>query len=82
MPDIVNPQITDAVTQSNVNVLGDVPSVATGNLMQATAMALATMAQNAVAAQQAATTILQASTTSGVSLLYSQAGLEVGDDEK
>jgi hypothetical protein len=76
MPDIVNPQITDAVTQSNLKVLGDLPAVATGNLVQATAMALATMAHNATAAQQAATTILQAATTTGVSLLYSHAGLE------
>ncbi|MDX2299324.1 MAG: RebB family R body protein, partial [Xanthomonadaceae bacterium] len=37
MADTVNPQITDAVTQSNVNVLGDAPAMAMGNLYQATA---------------------------------------------
>lgn len=70
MADIVNPQITDAVTQSNVKVLGDAPAMAMGALYQATAQALANAAHNATAAQQNANTILQATTTQGVALLY------------
>ena len=40
-PTAVNSQITDAVTQTNVKVLGDAPAMAMGNLYQATAQALA-----------------------------------------
>lgn len=70
MPETVNPQITDAVTQANTNVLGDAPAMAMGNLYQATAQALANAAHNATTAQQNASTILQATTTQGVAMLY------------
>ncbi|HEX8697647.1 MAG TPA: RebB family R body protein, partial [Myxococcaceae bacterium] len=39
-PTAVNDQITDAVTQANVKVLGDAPGIALGNLYQATSQAL------------------------------------------
>jgi len=68
--DIVNPQITDSVTQANVKVLGDAPAVATANLYQDSAQALSNAAHNATSAQQNANTILQATTTQGVSTLY------------
>ena len=51
-PTAVNSQITDAVTQTNVKVLGDAPAMAMGNLYQATAQALANAAHNATTAQQ------------------------------
>ncbi len=70
MAEIVNPIITDAVTQTNVKILGDAPGMAMGNLYQATAQALANAAHNATTAQQNANTILQATTTQGVALLY------------
>lgn len=66
----VNDQITDAVTQANVKVLGDAPAMAMANLYQATAQALSNAAHNATTAQQNANTILQATTTQGVALLY------------
>ncbi len=66
----VNPQITDAVTQANVKVLGDAPAVAMGNLYQATGQALSNAAHNATFAQQNANIVLQAATTQGVALLY------------
>lgn len=66
----VNPQITDAVTQANVEVLGSAPATALANLYQATAQALSIAAHNATAAQQNGTIILQATTTQGVALLY------------
>lgn len=72
MPDIVNPQITDAVTQANLKVLGDGPAVAMANLYQATAQALANAAHNATTAQQNANVVLQATTTQGVALIYAQ----------
>ena len=55
MPDIVNPQITDAITQTNVQILGTAPGTAMGNLFQATSQALGNAAHNATAAQQNAT---------------------------
>ena len=51
-PTAVNNQITDSITQANVQVLGDAPAVAMGNLYQATAQALANAAHNATKAQQ------------------------------
>jgi hypothetical protein len=70
-PTAVNDQITDSVTQSNVQVLGVAPSLAMGNLYQATAQALANAAHNATMAQQQMYMTAQAATTMGVSLLYS-----------
>ena len=70
-PTAVNSQITDAVTQSNVKVLGDAPAVAMGNLFQATAQALANAAHNATTSQQQTNITAQAATTQGVALLYS-----------
>jgi Killing trait len=70
-PTAVNDQITDSVTQSNVQVLGVAPSLAMGNLYQATAQALANAAHNATMAQQQMYVTAQAATTMGVSLLYS-----------
>lgn len=67
----VNDQITDAVTQTNVEVLGNAPAVAMGNLYQATAQALANAAHNATNAQQQTWVTAQAATTMGVSMLYS-----------
>lgn len=70
-PTAVNTQITDAVTQANVKVLGDAPAMALGNLYQSTAQALANAAHNATAAQQNANVAAQATTTQGVAVLYS-----------
>ena len=70
-PTAVNSQITDSATQANVEVLAVAPSVAMGNLYQATAQALANAAHNASSAQQQANVIMQASTTMGVATLYS-----------
>lgn len=70
-PTAVNSQITDSVTQSNLQVLGTAPAVAMCNLYQATAQALANAAHNATNAQQQMYVTAQAATTMGVSLLYS-----------
>lgn len=68
-PTAVNSQITDAVTQANVKVLGDAPAIAMGNLYQATAQALANAAQNATSAQQQNNALAQAVTTRCVQAL-------------
>lgn len=70
-PTAVNDQITDAVTQAGTQVLAVAPSVAMGNLYQATAQALANAAHNATLAQQQMYMAAQAATTTGVALLYS-----------
>ena len=51
--EVVNPQITDAVTEADTPVLGDAPAEA---------------AHNATSATQNSNTVLQATTTQGVSL--------------
>ncbi|MBQ1542554.1 glycerol-3-phosphate dehydrogenase [Caulobacter sp. CCUG 60055] len=70
-PTAVNDQITDSVTQPNVQVLGTAPAIAMGNLYQATAQALANAAHNATMAQQQMFVTAQTATTMGVALLYS-----------
>jgi len=70
-PTAVNDQITDSITQSNVQVLGLAPANAMANLFQATAQALANAAHNATMAQQQMNVTAQAATTAGVALLYS-----------
>ncbi|MCY7295022.1 RebB family R body protein [Alteromonas sp. a30] len=70
-PTSVNDQITDSVTQANVEVLSSAPASAMGNLFQATSQALANAAHNATAAQQQMNIVAQAATTTGVALLYS-----------
>ncbi|ROZ74908.1 RebB family R body protein [Ramlibacter sp. WS9] len=71
-PTSVNDQITDAVTQGNVSVLGDAPAVAMGNLYVAMAQALANAAQNATNAQQQNNILAQAATTRCVQALLSE----------
>ena len=70
-PTAVNSQITDSVTQSNVEVLGEAPAVGMGNLYQATSQALSNAAHNATTTQQQTNVTAQAATTMGVATLYS-----------
>jgi hypothetical protein len=77
-PTAINSQITDSVTQSNVEVLASAPAVALANLYQATAQALANAAHNAASAQQQLNITAQAATTAGVALIYAQASLGGG----
>lgn len=72
-PTAVNDQITDAVTQSNVKVLGDAPAQAMSSLYQATAQAMANAAQNAVTQQQATDSLREALTTRCVMALTAAA---------
>lgn len=51
MADIVNSQITDAVTQANVKLLGDAPAQSMGMVYQTMAHSLSLSMQNAVSAQ-------------------------------
>jgi hypothetical protein len=69
-PTAVNSQITDAVTQINVQVLGVSPATALGSYLQGAAVALTNAGHNAVAAQQQLNILAQAATTAGVNLIY------------
>lgn len=69
-PTAVNSQITDAVTQANVKVLGEAPAIGMGNLFVATSQALGDAAHNATNNQQQSSVTMQASTSQGVATLY------------
>ena len=69
MAEIVNPQITDAVTQTNVNVVGEAPAMAMGSLYQTIGNSVAMAAANAVYAQQQSNITYQAATTMAVKTL-------------
>ncbi|HSF42185.1 MAG TPA: RebB family R body protein [Thermoanaerobaculia bacterium] len=70
-PTLVNGQITDAVTQANVKILGEAPAQALGTLYQVMAQAVGLSMQNAVASQQQMTLLGTAATTQGINLLFS-----------
>jgi len=69
-PTLVNGQITDAVTQTNVKILGDAPGQAMGMVYQVMAHSVGIGMQNANTAQQQMTAVGQAATAEGISLLY------------
>lgn len=66
----VNSQVTDAITQTNVKVLGEAPAMAMGNLYQTIGNSVAMAAANAVYAQQQANVTYQAASTLGVTKLF------------
>lgn len=70
-PTAVNAQITDAVTQSNVKVVGEAPAIAMGSIYQSLAHSTGILFENAVAAQQQMNTIAQAAANQGVIQIYS-----------
>ncbi|MCJ9429359.1 RebB family R body protein [Kordiimonas marina] len=71
IPTPVNGQITDAVTQANVKVLGDAPAMAMGALYQSLAHSTGILYENAVGAQQQLGIAAQAATNQGVIQIYS-----------
>jgi hypothetical protein len=68
-PTATNDQITDAVTQADVTVLGHAPAMALSMVYQSLAQAMGLAAQNAVAAQQSLAAVNQAATASAVALI-------------
>lgn len=67
----VNSQITDAVTQSNVKVVGEAPAMAMGSIYQTMAHSTGILFENAVSAQQQQNTLAQAAANQGVMQIYS-----------
>jgi hypothetical protein len=70
-PTAINSQITDAVTQSNVKVLGDSPAMAMGAIFQSLAHSTGILYENAVSSQQQLAIAAQAATNQGVIQVYS-----------
>lgn len=68
-PTAVNDQITDSVTQTNLQAVGTSPSVSLGTLYQGKAHALSLALLNATAQQQQTAITAQASTTAAVAML-------------
>ena len=71
IPTPVNGQITDAVTQSNVKVLGDGPAMAMGAIYQSLAHSTGILYENAASSQQQLAIAAQAATNQGVIQIYS-----------
>jgi hypothetical protein len=69
-PTSVNDQVTDAVTQSNVKVIGEAPAMALGSLYQAMAHSTGVLFDKAVASQQQQNTLSQAAANMGVMQIY------------
>ncbi|CAD7714918.1 hypothetical protein LMG31884_13670 [Xanthomonas hydrangeae] len=70
-PTAVNDQITDAVTQTNVKVIGEAPAMSMGTIYQRMAHSNGILFANAVAAQQQQNLLAQAATNQGVMQIYS-----------
>lgn len=70
-PTTVNPMVTDAVTQSNVKVVGEAPAMAMGTLFQTMAHSTGILFENAVSQQQQGNTLAQAAVNQGVMQIYS-----------
>ncbi|RXV65512.1 thioredoxin reductase [Burkholderia stabilis] len=66
----VNAAITDAVTQTNVKVVGEAPAMATGSLYQAQSHSLSVLFENAVQQQSQSAVQLPTSTNVGTMQLY------------
>ena len=65
----LSPAVTDAVTETNLSVLGESPAMALGSLYQTIGNSVAMAAANAVYAQQQANVTFQAATTLAVKKL-------------
>ncbi len=76
----VNSQITDAVTQTNVNVLGEAPAQSLGMLYQMSTHAAGLSIQNAVNSQQGLNQISQATVATAVSQIMKLASAVGGGD--
>lgn len=67
----VDPQITDAITQTDVVVVGEAPAVGLGSLYQTLSNSYSMASANAVFSQQQANIEYQATSTHAVSHLLS-----------
>ena len=71
-PTAVNGQITDSVTQANIEVLGNSPAMAIGSLYQAASNAMGIAFQNSVSNQQNLNSLSSAVTSRCVDFLLTK----------
>jgi hypothetical protein len=71
MPDLtgVNPQITDAITQTNVKVLAEAPAQALAMVYQVLSQVVGLTMQNGASAQQNMQTVAGAATAKAVEVI-------------
>ena len=74
MSDIVNPQVTDAVTQTNVKVLGESPAQAVSIAMQSHSHATGLAMENTTLTQGNMQQVANTSTSKLVAMITAQAG--------
>ena len=67
----VNKMVTDAVTQTNLNVVADAPAMAVGSIYQTAAHSYGLMLENAVSNQNLQNMNAQAFMTQGLLQVYS-----------
>jgi len=67
----VNPQVTDAITETNVAVVGEAPAMGMASLYQTLSNSFSMASANAVFSQQQANVEYQAASTHAVSHLLS-----------
>jgi hypothetical protein len=65
----VNPMIINAVTDTNVKVVGEAPALAMGSLYQSAGHSISISSQNAVSNQQDVNLLMQAVTSKCVDLI-------------
>ncbi len=70
-PTAINDEITDAITQTNVTVLGEAPAMALANLYQTMVHSTGLAFENAVNTQNQQNILAQSATTQGVMQIYS-----------
>jgi hypothetical protein len=71
IPTPVNGQITDSVTQANVEVLGNSPAMGMSAVYQSLGHSTGVLYENAVGSQQQLSIAAQAATNQGVIQIYS-----------
>jgi len=64
-------QVTDAVTQANVKVVGEAPAMAMGSLYQTMTHSTGLMFENSVSNQNLQNMTAQAASTQGIMQIYS-----------
>ena len=74
-PTPVNGQITDSITQTNIEVLGNSPAMAMGSLFQAMSNSNGLMYHNAVANQQNVNSLSSAVTSRCVDFLLGRSNV-------
>ena len=70
-PTAVNSQITDAVTQTNVQTLGSAPATAMGSVYQTMAHSTGILFANAISSQQQQNTLSRTANNAGLMQIYS-----------